>query len=169
MNHVSWQRLDLFARNVSPFAFTVVLLILGLVRLRLPYLPPLSVSLVLVSVYYWAIHKPDALPAAAVFAVGVLADLLGGGVLGGNALVLLAAYAASVAVRHWLVGASFAIVWWGFAVVATAAMLLTWFITWLMAGTFADLSPGVSGTLFAVGAYPLLATFFAHAQRALLR
>jgi rod shape-determining protein MreD len=59
---VLWQRLDQIARNVSPFAITVLLLIIGLVPLRLPYLPPLSVSLVLVSVYYWAIHRPSALP-----------------------------------------------------------------------------------------------------------
>ena len=37
------------------------------------------------------------------------------------------------------------------------------------AGRAADLTPGISGVLFGVGAYPLLATFFAHAQRALLR
>ena len=45
--------------------------------LRLPYLPPLSVSLVLVSVYYWAVHRPSALPAPAVFFLGLMADLLG--------------------------------------------------------------------------------------------
>jgi rod shape-determining protein MreD len=169
VNHALWQRLDLLARNVSPFAFTLVLLILGLVRLRLPYLPPLSLSLVLVSVYYWAVHRPSALPPAAVFILGLLADLLGGGLLGSNVLVLLATYGGTLAVRHWLVGASFAIVWWGFALAATAAMLLSWVVTWLMVGAFPDLASGVSGTLFAVGAYPLLATFFAHAQRILLR
>ena len=50
-----------------------------------------------------------------------------------------------------------------------AALLLIWIITWFLAGAAADLSPGVSGTVFAVGAYPLLATLFARTQRALLR
>lgn len=169
MTHDFWQRLDLTARNASPFAFTVVLLILGLVRLRLPYLPPLSVGLVLVSVYYWAVHRPSALPAPAVFGLGLMADVLGGGLLGVNALVLLVVHGATLAVRHWLVGATFAVVWWGFAIVATAALLLTWAITWLMSGVVADLSPGVSGTLFAVFVYALLAAFFAQTQRVLLR
>lgn len=168
MSDVLWQRLDLIARNLTPFATTLLLLILGLVPLRLPYLPPLSVSLVLVSVYYWAVHRPSALPAPAVFALGLLADLLGGGPLGVNALVLLAAYAGTAALRRWLVGASFAIVWWGFAIVSAGALLVTWMITWFLAGA-ADPSPGVSGALFAIGAYPLLATLFARAQRALLR
>lgn len=169
MSDVLWQRLDQIARNVSPFAITVLLLIVGLVPLRLPYLPPLSVSLVLVSVYYWAVHRPSALPAPVVFFLGVMADLLGGGFLGVNALVLLVAYAGTLALRPWLVGASFAIVWWGFAILSAGALLLTWVITWILAGAAAELSPGVSGTVFAVGAYPLLATLFARTQRALLR
>jgi rod shape-determining protein MreD len=164
-----WQRLDAIARNVTPFAFTFLLLILGLVPLRLPYLPPLGVSLVLVSVYYWAIHRPSALPAPAVFVIGLLADLLGGGMLGANVLVLLAAYAVTVGLRRWLVGASFAIVWWGFAVVTAGSLLLMWLMIWFLTGVAADLSSGVSSALFGVGAYPLLATFFAHAQRAWLR
>jgi hypothetical protein len=90
VSDVLWQRLDQIARNVSPFAITVLLLIIGLVPLRLPYLPPLSVSLVLVSVYYWAVHRPSALPAPAVFFLGLMADLLGA-VLGVNAPVLLVA------------------------------------------------------------------------------
>ena len=169
MTSTFWQRLDLFARSASPFVFTLLLLIVGLVPLRLPYLPPLGINLVLVSVYYWAIHRPGVLPAPTLFVVGLLADLLGGGFLGVNVLVLLVAYATMVSARRWFVGASFAIVWWGYAVVATLAMLATWLITVLLAGRAADLTPGISGVLFGVGAYPLLATFFAHAQRALLR
>jgi rod shape-determining protein MreD len=112
---------------------------------------------------------PSALPAPAVFFLGLMADLLGGGFLGVNALVLLVAYAGTLALRPWLVGASFAIVWWGFAILSAGALMLTWVITWILAGAAPELSPGVSGTVFAVGAYPLLATLFARTQRALLR
>lgn len=169
MTHVFWQRLDLIARNVTPFAFTVLLLIVGLVPWRLPYLPPIGISLVLVSVYYWAVHRPSALPAPAVFTVGLLADLLSGGFLGINVLVLLVVYAATVALRRWFVGAAFAIVWWSFAIVSSLALILAWAITWFLAGAAADFAPGISGTLFGIAAYPLLATFFARAQRTLLR
>lgn len=169
MTHVFWQRLDLIARNLSPFAFTVALLVIGLVPWRLPYLPPIGISLVLVSVYYWAVHRPSALPAPAVFAVGLLADLLNGSFLGINVLVLLVVYASTVALRRWFVGASFAVVWWGFAVVSSLALILTWAITWFLAGAAADFTPGISAALFGIAAYPLLATFFARAQRMLLR
>jgi len=165
VTQVFWQRLDLIARNVSPFAFTVLLLIVGLVPWRLPYLPPIGISLVLVSVYYWAVHRPGALPAPAVFIVGLLADLLSGGFLGINALVLLIVYAGTVALRRWFVGASFAIVWWNFAIVSSLTLVLTWAITWFLVGAAADFAPGISGTLFGIAAYPMLATFFARAQR----
>jgi len=83
--------------------------------------------------------------------------------------VLLLTHAVTVSARRWFVGASFAIVWWGYALIAALAMLMTWTITMMLAGAAADITPGISGVLFGVGAYPLLATFFAHAQRALLR
>jgi rod shape-determining protein MreD len=169
MSGTLWQRLDLAARNLSPFAFSVMLLVLGLVPWRLPYLPPFGASLVLVSVYYWAVHRPSALPAPAVFILGLMADLLVGGHLGLNALVLLVTYASMVALRRWLVGASFAVVWWGFAVASVLGLVLTWVITALLVGTAASFAPAMSGMMFGVAAYPLLATFFARAQRTLLR
>jgi rod shape-determining protein MreD len=169
VTYVFWQRLDLIARNITPFAFTVALLIIGLVPWRLPYLPPIGISLVLVSVYYWAVHRPSALPAPAVFCVGLLADLLSGGFLGINVLVLLLVYAATVALRRWFIGASFAVVWWSFAIASSLALMLTWMITWFLAGAAADFTPGISATLLGIAVYPLLATFFARAQRTILR
>ncbi len=164
-----WQRLDQAARNLMPFSFTVLLLIASLVPLRLPYLPPLGTNLLLISVYYWSVHRPSVLPAPAVFAIGLLADLLGGGMLGVWALVLLAAHGATLSVRRWFVGASFVIVWLGYAVLAVVAMLLTWLIVWALSGAVADLAPGMSGVLVGIGVYPVLAAFFARAQRVVLR
>src|SRR4029450_2222249 len=65
--------------------------------------------------------------------LGLMADLLGGGFLGVNALVLLTAYASTLALRPWLVGASFAIVWWGFAILSAGALLFTCMLTRFLA------------------------------------
>jgi rod shape-determining protein MreD len=164
-----WQRLDTAARSLAPFSATVLLLILGLVPLRLPYVPPFGTSLVMVSVYYWAIHRPAMLPAPAVFAIGLLADLFGGGMLGLGALILLLAYVVAESARRWIVGANFAIVWLGYAVLEIASVLLSWLLTKILTGSSVALAPGLSGAMFGVGAYPLLATLFARAQRGLLR
>jgi rod shape-determining protein MreD len=83
--------------------------------------------------------------------------------------VLLVVYAGTVALRRWFVGASFAVVWWSYALASSLALILTWVMTWFLVGAAADFAPGVSATLFGIAAYPLLATFFARAQRTLLR
>jgi rod shape-determining protein MreD len=157
------------ARNLAPFSATVLLLIIGLVPLRLPYVPPFGTSLVLVSVYHWAIHRPAILPAPAVFAVGLMADLFGGGMLGLGALMLLACYAVAEHLRRWIVGANFMIVWLGYAALALASVLLTWLLTAVLTGAPVALGPALSGALFGIGAYPLVATLFARAQRGLLK
>ncbi len=98
-----------------------------------------------------------------------MADLLGGGFLGVNALVLLAAYAGTMALRP-LAGRRFVrhrVVGICHSVCCGAPAHLDHHL--VPRGAAADLSPGVSGTVFAVGAYPLLATLFARTQRALLR
>lgn len=168
MTETLWQRLDHAARNLTPFALTLTLIVLGLVPLRLPFLPPLGHSLVLISIYYWTIHRPATMPVGAVFFVGVVADLVGGSPLVGP-LVLVAVFAVVHAVRRWLVGASPLVVWAGFVTVAFDAVLLTWLLTWYVAGQMPRLGPGLSGALLGAAAYPLAAALFSRVQRTVMR
>src|SRR4029077_10467745 len=62
-----FNRLDNWARNLPPFALTLLMLIIGTMPLHLPYFVPLGTGLAMISVYYWAIHRPGLLPAPAVF------------------------------------------------------------------------------------------------------
>jgi rod shape-determining protein MreD len=164
-----WQRLDVTARHLSPFAFTIVLLIFGLVPLRLPLVPPMAADLVLVSVYYWAIHRPGLMPPFAVFVTGLLMDLLGGGPLGVETFTFLMVYGIALSVRPWLIGATFPLVWASFTMVALAATVVRWLVTSVVVGGLPDPTPGLSGAFFGIGAYPLLAYLFARAQRAFLK
>lgn len=54
------------------------------------YWPKLTVAVV----YFWLIHRPAGMPTFAVLAVGVILDMIGGGVVGAGALPLLVAGAA---------------------------------------------------------------------------
>ena len=163
-----WQRLDQAARNLTPVALTIVLLILSLVPWHLPFLPPLGLSLIVISVYYWTIHRPSLMPLAAVFAIGVVADLTGGAPLV-SPLVLVAVAGVSLSIRRWLVGASPIIVWGGFCVAAFDAALFAWLLMWYVSGTMPSPGPGLSGALLGAAAYPLLASLFTRVQRVLLR
>ena len=62
-----WQRIDLIARQVTPVILTLVLVTLTLVPYQIPDFAPVVPWLALISVYYWSVHRPDLMPAAAVF------------------------------------------------------------------------------------------------------
>jgi rod shape-determining protein MreD len=168
MTDTLWQRLDQAARNLAPVALTILLLILSLVPWRLPFLPPLGLSLIVISVYYWTIHRPSLMPLAAVFAIGVVADLTGGAPLV-SPLVLVAVAGVSLSIRRWLVGASPIIVWGGFVVAVFDAAIFAWLLMWYVSGTMPAAGPGLSGALLGAAAYPLLASLFTRVQRVILR
>ena len=72
MNQNAWVRLDHVARSLFPFTLTLLLVMVGMVPLRVPDLSPIVPSLGLIAVYYWAIYRPDLLPAWAVFVIGLI-------------------------------------------------------------------------------------------------
>ena len=67
MKPTFWQRLDALARYLSPFAVASLLLLDGSVPIRLPHLAEIGPNFALISVYYWAVHRPTVLPPFAVF------------------------------------------------------------------------------------------------------
>ncbi len=162
-----WQRLDLLARSLWPFTLTLLLLIVSVVPLRIPYFAPISPGFPLISVYYWAIHRPTILPAPAVFLLGVLHDLLGGAPLGVGVLVLLIVYGVCTSLRRVFLGAPFTAVWFGFAVTAAGAAVVTWVITSLLFTEVLDPSALIFSYLLTVGLYPAVGHLFARAQRSL--
>ena len=164
-----FNRLDIWARNLSPFALTFLMLVIGTMPLHLPYLVPLGTGLAMISVYYWAIHRPDLLPAPAVFAIGLIGDLMGAAPLGVGTLILLLVYAIALSQRRLFFGQPFLVVWWGFMMIAAGAMSLGWILSSIVAGSVLDPKPTIFAYLMTVALYPALGDLFARAQRSFLR
>ncbi len=169
MKASGWQRLDLIARQITPCFLTLLLVMLAMVPMRVPDLAPIMPWLAAIAVYYWAVHRPDLMPASAVFAIGLFHDLVAGTALGVGVLILLLIYLAIVGQRRFFVSRSFLVMWAGFAVIAGGACLLLWLLSTLLAGTFISPRPAMFQFLTTVAAYPLLAWLFAQVQRSLLR
>jgi rod shape-determining protein MreD len=165
MSSSRWTQVEGLARRLTPGVLTLLLLILGSVPLQIPYLAPIGPSFLLISAYYWAVHRPELLPAPAVFGFGVVSDLLGGAPLGSGTLVLLLAYAAARAYRRPLLGASFPIVWLGFAVIAAGANLALWIVATVLAGAVPDPRPALFAGLLEIALYPVIAALFMQAER----
>jgi len=90
-----WHRLDVFARRLIPAALSFVLVLLTVVPLPFPGYGTIVPMLALGSVFFWAVHYPSLLPPVAVFAIGLVQDVLTGALFGAGAVVLLLAYGAA--------------------------------------------------------------------------
>ncbi len=121
-----WSRIDLFARHSTPFVLTLMLVLVNGVPLHVAGLERVGPVLPLMAVYHWAIYRPDLLPFFAVFLIGLLHDMLSGGVVGVNALVYPLVYWAVQSQQKFFIGKSFAVVWLGFSLVGAGATLVTW-------------------------------------------
>ncbi len=162
-------RVDVAARRLTPFAISLVLVLVAAVPWRVPHFGPVAPMLGLIAVYYWAVFRPDLLPPVAVFVLGLIADSLGAAPFGLAPLVFLAVYGIVRGQRRFLVGKSFLVLWWGFLLIAPGAALIDWAVNAAMARVLIDPLPAVFRTLLTIAIFPALAWLLVHAQRAFLR
>ncbi|HYE48286.1 MAG TPA: rod shape-determining protein MreD [Azospirillaceae bacterium] len=163
-----WQRLDQTGRNLLPFAVTILLLLVGMVPTQLPGYAAVAPPLVVMSVYYWAIHRPDLLRPSVAFLIGVLHDLLSGTPLGMTPLVLVLAYWVTLTQRRMFLGDSFAWLWLGFAMVSVGTALVQWVVYSLMHAQLFDAGPVAVQAVLAIGVFPLPAWVLMRIHRTFL-
>lgn len=163
-----WTKLDNFARSLMPVSMTLVLILLAVMPTKIPGWSHIAPALVLMSVYYWAIYRPDLLPAPVVFALGLAQDLLGGAPIGVHAFTLLVAYGLVVSQRRFFHAKSFGVVWWGFMLVAAGVLTMEWLImSMLVGGGPIDPRPVLFALMLTVVIYPAVAILFIAAHRVL--
>ncbi len=163
-----WHRLDALARRLTPFALTLVLVVVGAVPLHIPGFARVAPLLPLMAVYHWDIYRPRLLPAFAVFLIGLLQDTVSGTPIGVNALVFVGVYGVVLSQRRFFAGKSFAVVWLGFAVIAAGAALLSWILVSALNAALVAPRAVVFQYLVTLGVFPLLAWVFLRWQRAFL-
>ena len=100
------------------------------------------------------------MPPAVVFAIGLLADLLGLSPIGASVLVLLMVHGFAVRWRRLLVRQGFVAVWLAFVAVAAAAALLEWVLVCALTVRLFSPAPAVFQWALSAGMYPLVATLF---------
>ena len=169
MRRSLWQRLDALARHLTPFGLTVVLVLLGQVPFHLPGFAQVAPMLPLIAIYHWTVYRPELMPAVAVFLVGLLQDALSGLPFGVNTLVYLIAYGVVLTQRSFLVGKSFPIVWFGFALVGAAATLVAWGLVSAISATVVEGRAGFFQYLVTLGGFPLVSWLFARWQHSILK
>lgn len=112
---------------------------------------PLSVLCV---VGFWSVYRPDLMPVALVFAIGLFADALNGLPLGLTPLMLILVHTLIVAQQRWFLARSFTVVWACFAALAAAALLLRWLLMSLWAAHLFRFTPSLFELLATIVLYP---------------
>ncbi len=169
MINTALQRLDRSVRLLGPFVVSIILVMLSALPVYVPGYGQIAVEVGLMTVFYWAIYRPDLFPVFAAFALGLWQDILVGSPIGLHALTLLLANWAIVSQRTFFQGKAFGVIWWSFSLVAFVAAALSWTVVCVLNMTFISPVAVFFQTLLTIGAFPFMAWFLARVQHAILR
>jgi rod shape-determining protein MreD len=160
------QRLDTASRRGFPAGSTILAMIVISAPLGLPGQAQLMPAFTLAAIFFWTLYRPASVPPPLVFLIGFLADLLGEMPLGCSVLILLLTQFLVVRGRRYLLQKGFLFVWLLFVAVAAVAAFMQWALACLMNWALYPPIAGIFQFLLSAGLYPLLATAFTQAHRA---
>ncbi len=168
MNPAVFTFLRRWMRNQVPVTTTFIFVLVGQLPMPLPLLSDVAPAFALISLYYWIVFRPDLMPYAAVFGLGIIQDAVAGAPLGLYALVYLLVYALVLNQRRFIVGKPFWVFWSAFALVAPIAALIAWALASVARGV--PLAPGATfvALIMTVVLFPAVAWLLVHAQRRLI-
>lgn len=155
-------------RNLVPVATTFLFVLIGQLPLPLPFLSDVAPAFALMSLYYWLVFRPDLMPYAAVFGLGIVQDAVAGAPLGLYALVYLLVQAMVLNQRRFIAGKPFWVFWSAFALVAPIAAFAAWLLASVTRGAL--LTPGTAlvALVMTIILFPAVAWLLVHAQRRLI-
>ncbi len=157
--------IDRAVRRSFPMATTVLATLAGLVALPVPEYSRIAPAFVLIAVYCWSVWRPELLPLAGVFLVGLFEDLLRGLPLGLTALMLLAVAGFVQSQRASIYGRSLILFWSAFAPVTVAWMAVEWLAMSALLGHLLDPEAALFRYLLTFGLLPAGAALLLAVQR----
>ncbi|SDD58946.1 rod shape-determining protein MreD [Belnapia rosea] len=160
------RQIDAVARAAFPTGLTALLMVLAAVPAGLPGLVP---AVALPCIVFWAIFRPAALPPPAVFALGLLGDLLSFAPVGSGVLTLLVVAGLVTRWRRSLAQQSFLAVWLAYCGVALGAAALEWVLQVVLGWQLLPLAPGLYQVMLSAGLYPGLAWVLSRMHEAMSR
>jgi len=169
VNSTLSQRLDRLARDLLPVAVGLTCVLLSVTPLYLPGYGMIGAHFVMMAVFYWAVHRPDLLSPVSAFALGLLLDILVGAPHGLNALVLVLVRAVGENQGRVFRGKSFALLWWGFGLVALGAAIVIWALSAALALSLIDPRPALFQAGMTVALFPFMGAVCAWTQHRLLQ
>lgn len=162
-----WRRLDAMARAAFPASITALVLLATSAPFGMPGQAQWQPAAALACIFFWSLYRPASMPPAAVFLLGLLADLLGLAPVGASVLVLLIVHGCAVTWRRTLARQGFLMVWLVFVAVSAGAAALQWGLTCALTVRLFAPGPALFQFALSAGLYPVLAVLFIQAHRSL--
>jgi len=119
-------------------------------------LPPDQTS----EAFFWMVHRPSGLPTLAVLLIGLISDLIGGGVIGAGMLALLICTAFLRSAADPLERSAFGLRWMAFVSFAAGVFLIEGLLTALPRWTIPPLGAAFAQFLVTVLAYGVVSVVF---------
>lgn len=159
----------LFSR-ITPFATTLLFVLVSVVPLQIPGFAAVTPSFALMAIFHWTCYRPDLMPLSAVFVLGLLLDLLNGTpYVGTSALLLLLVRTAVLSQRRHFVNREFSTLWLGFLVVAAGYFAFAWAMVSLIHLRLLGVRPFIFQAVLTVACFPVGSYFLARVHRTFVR
>ncbi|MBM3571991.1 MAG: rod shape-determining protein MreD [Alphaproteobacteria bacterium] len=152
-------------RRFTPVLSCFLMALLGTVPHGLPQFQTVTPDLAMMTVFYWSIYRPDLLPKWSVIPIGLFEDLLSGGLIGLNAVVLLLVHYVGLSQRRAFIGKPFVIAWTGFMLVAISAGLVFWAVLSVMSGTLVVARSVLFQYVLTIALFPVMTWVLVRAHR----
>ncbi len=164
MRPTAMQTLVLAGRRLVPFGLSFLLLLLSVAPLISPGFSPAGPMMMLLCVYYWAVHRPDLMGYIGGFLLGLMQDILMGTPPGVSSLVLMLAQSVVMTQHRFFVGKPFLVTWWALGLVALGAILIKVLAIAVLSGYVVAPRQLVMSYVLTLAVYPFLALVFNRAR-----
>jgi rod shape-determining protein MreD len=162
-------RLTHWSAAVTPFVSGLVLIFLSQLPVNVSDGFLVTPAFPLMAIYFWSLYRPDLMPPAAVFTLGLLHDFMSSSFLGLWSFIYLVTYAFVSGQRTHLLNRVSHRVWFGFGLVMIVATVTAWLFTSIVFSEFLSPGPFLAQAALSILVYPLvgrvLAIFHARLQR----
>jgi rod shape-determining protein MreD len=155
--------------QVAPMGSVIGAMLLDLLWIPVPGFNAVTPAFPVMAVYCWGVWRPQLLPATAIFAAGLLEDLIRGTPLGTASLALLAVQGFVWAQQRLLSTRSFEVLWLGFAVTALIASVTLWCAVSFAYRVPLSPWPGAMQYALTVAAFPPIAFLLLRIERTMAR
>lgn len=155
-------------RHLIPLLTALIFLVFSTFTWPIPHWGSIAPSLGLAAVFYWSIYRPDLFRPMAVFALGLMNDILHFLPIGLSACVFLTVHQLSYTNRRFFIGQVFYMLWTGFIVATLLSMVMTWSVMSFYNAQLMPILPVIMQSLLTLAIFPLPAWILIKLQRIFL-